>query len=85
MSKKPTITRKQYKEFKKMDHQTMESFIITVYNEGFLGGKMAAVNKIDPSRIAIAISKVKGIGEHKKDTIMKEIGKLFVEEQENLN
>jgi len=79
MAKKFGITREQYKNFKRMDHKQMETFMVNLYNEGFNDGKEAAATKrVKPSDIAVAITEVKGIGTKKAAEIMAAVNELFV-------
>lgn len=79
MAKNFRITREQYKNFKRMDHKQMETFMVNLYSEGFNDGKQAAETKrVKPSDIAVAITEVKGIGTKKAAEIMAAVNELFV-------
>ena len=39
MGKKATLTRKQYKSIKKMDHNDMETWVASIYESGYNDGR----------------------------------------------
>lgn len=66
------FTRDTYNRVKKFDRRDMQTFIETIYNEGYDNGA-ASVPGVDAEKIYEAISKIKGIGPKKlqeiKDTV----------------
>lgn len=80
MAKKIGITRKQYKDIKKKDHQQMNTFLIRFWQDGYNDG-LAAAKKVNvsPADIENAISGIKGMGETKVKAVMQRIYKLYEE------
>lgn len=56
------ITRKQYKEIKKMDRQQMEDFLAKVYVQGYEDGKEAAEMADFKIKLVQLLEKTKGVG-----------------------
>lgn len=80
MAKKVGITRQQYKDIKKKDHQQMNAFLIRFWQDGYNEGLAAAKKtNISPSDIENAISGIKGMGETKVKAVMQRIYKLYEE------
>ena len=80
MAKKVGITRQQYKDIKKKDHQQMNAFLIRFWQDGYNEGLAAAKKaNISPADIENAISRIKGMGETKVKAVMQRIYKLYEE------
>ena len=80
MAKKIGITRQQYKDIKKKDHQQMNAFLIRFWQDGYNDGLAAAKKtNISPADIENAISGIKGMGETKVKAVMQRIYKLYEE------
>ncbi len=80
MAKKVGITRQQYKDIKKKDHQQMNAFLIRFWQDGYNDGLAAAKKaNISPVDIENAISGIKGMGETKVKAVMQRIYKLYEE------
>lgn len=80
MAKKIGITRQQYKNIKKKDHQQMEDFLIRWWQDGYKDGLAAAKKaNVSPADIENAISGIKGMGETKVNAVMQRIYKLYEE------
>lgn len=80
MAKKVGITRQQYKDIKKKDHQQMNAFLIRFWQDGYNEGLAAAKKtNISPADIENAISGIKGMGETKVNAVMQRIYKLYEE------
>ena len=80
MAKKIGITRQQYKDIKKKDHQQMNAFLIRFWQDGYNDGLAAAKKvNISPAEIENAISGIKGMGETKVKAVMQRIYKLYEE------
>ncbi len=80
MAKKVGITRQQYKDIKKKDHQQMNAFLIRFWQDGYNDGLAAAKKvNISPADIENAISGIKGMGETKVKAVMQRIYKLYEE------
>lgn len=80
MAKKVGITRQQYKDIKKKDHQQMNAFLIRFWQDGYNEGLAAAKKtNISPADIENAISGIKGMGETKVKAVMQRIYKLYEE------
>jgi len=66
------FTRDTYNRIRKLDRRDMQTWIETIYNEGYDNG-VASVPGVDAEKIYEAVSKIKGIGPKKlqeiKDTI----------------
>lgn len=81
MAKKVEITRQQYKDIKRKDHQQMEAFLIRFWQDGYNDGLKAAKKaNIPPADIENAISGIKGMGETKVKAVMQRIYKLYEKE-----
>lgn len=81
MAKKIGITRQQYKDIKRKDHQQMEAFLIRFWQDGYNDGLKAAKKaNIPPADIENAISGIKGMGETKVKAVMQRIYKLYEKE-----
>lgn len=80
MAKKIGITRQQYKDIKKKDHQQMNAFLIRFWQDGYNDGLAAAKKtNVSPADIENAISGIKGMGETKVKAVMQRIYKLYEE------
>ena len=80
MAKKIGITRQQYKDIKKKDHQQMEAFLIRFWQDGYNDGvKTAKKANVSPADIEDAIRGIRGIGETKVNAVMQKIYKLYEE------
>lgn len=80
MAKKVGITRQQYKDIKKKDHQQMNAFLIRFWQDGYNEGLAAAKKtNISPADIENAISGIKGMGETKVKAVMRVIYRLYEE------
>lgn len=78
MNREYLITRKQYKEIKKMDRQQMESFLRNLLSKD-TGLEKAHIKKETISLMndfENAISITKGIGEKRKQEIFKNLEKI---------
>lgn len=73
---KSIINRNQYKQIKKFDRSQMESYLVSLYKEGFNDGR-ESVQGIDILKIKDIILQVKGIGEKRADEIVKSIEEAF--------
>lgn len=77
------LTRKEYKQIKKMDHNDMQKFIVNMYMEGYKTGLSSSAT-VTPEQIEKIITDTKGVGEIKKKAIMEKITMLFeTQEREN--
>ena len=56
------LTRKQYKEIKKMDRQQMENFLAKIYSQGYEDGKEAAEMADFKIKLVQLLEKTKGVG-----------------------
>lgn len=63
------ITRKQYKDIKKMDHITMDRFLQNLVSDYYEEGKKAAAG-LNEEETRAAVLTVKGIGAVKADAIV---------------
>lgn len=78
MAKKIGITRQQYKDIKRKDHQQMNDFLVKFWQDGYSEGLAAAKkSNVLPTDIEKAISGIKGIGETKIKVVMQAIYKLY--------
>lgn len=77
--KKVVLTRKQYKDIKRYDHNDMNVFMASMYASGYADGKNDAPNGPGIEEIRNAIASTKGIGESKLSAIMENIGRLYQE------
>ncbi len=68
----PVLNRKQYKQIKKYDHQQMNDWATSIYKSGYTDA-MQKFNKesISLEDVEIVISGISGIGEKRKQAIMK--------------
>ena len=62
--KKYELNRKQYQQIRKMDHNQMEQYISSVYEQGVSAGQQAS-GSFDVAVAIEAIGNIKGIGEVK--------------------
>lgn len=60
-----TINRNKYNEIKKMDHNTMEEYINSIFEMGM----KAAAQSFDTELCMESISQIKGIGQAKMEQI----------------
>ncbi len=80
MAKKVGITRQQYKDIKKKDHQQMNDFLIRFWQDGYNDGLAAAKKaNISLADFENAISGIKGMGETKVKAVMRVIYRLYEE------
>jgi len=80
MTKKAGITRQQYKDIKRKDHQQMNAFLIRFWQDGYNDGLEAAKKAgVSPADIENAIRGIRGIGEAKVKAVMQRIYKLYEE------
>lgn len=83
MAKQIGVTRQQYKDIKKKDHQQMNAFLIRFWQDGYNDGLAAAKKvNISPADIENAISGIKGMGETKVKAVMQRIYKLYEEAEQ---
>lgn len=80
MTKRAGITRQQYKDIKRKDHQQMNDFLIKFWQDGYSEG-LAAGKKISvsPADIEKAVSGIKGMGTVKVKAVMQAINSLYEE------
>lgn len=71
-NKRNTLTRKQYKSVKKMDHNDMDSFIANIYESGYNDGR-ESVPGIDFEEAKRVILEIRGIGEKKAEAIIEKL------------
>lgn len=64
------ITRKQYKEIKKMDKQQMEKFLTKVYVHGYEDGKEEAEMADFKIKLVQLLEKTKGVGPKTTEKIL---------------
>lgn len=81
--KEPNLNRKDYKEIKKYDRTEMETFITSIYSQGFEAGFKDGVAAGDNADFKIKLlqilNKTKGIGDKTKEKILntlKEVDKV---------
>lgn len=78
MIRKTGITRQQYKELKKKDHQQMNDFLLRFwqdgYREGLAAGKKSDVTLKDMEK---AIRSIKGMGETRVNAVMQQVYRLY--------
>ena len=67
---KAQLNRKLYKDIKKYDREEMESFLRTVYTEGFRDGAEAGDKTDFRIKLSEVLNKTKGIGATLYDRIM---------------
>ena len=84
MSGRSLMTRRDYKEAKKMDRQDFEKFCQTIYMKGYEAGKKS-VPVIGIDKVKEAISQTKGIGGKRLDAIMESIDAQFGGENDEVN
>ncbi|MCI8483489.1 MAG: hypothetical protein HFH41_04015 [Lachnospiraceae bacterium] len=83
MSKQIGITRQQYKDLKKKDHQQMNAFLLRFWQDGYKEGMTAAKKaSVSPAEIEKAISGIKGMGEARRKAVMQQVYKLYKEEKQ---
>ena len=75
------ITRQQYKDSKKKDHQQMEAFLIKFWQDGYKEGAAAKKGSVLPADIEGAIRGIKGMGETRVRAVMQCIYKLYQDEK----
>lgn len=76
-----TLTRSQYKEIKKMDHQQMQRWVENVIQRAYDKGRESAEGLGETEMKDVLLS-VKGIGEKKADAIILAMKRAVGEEQE---
>lgn len=64
------LNRKLYKDIKKMDRIQMETYVFSLYEQGYNDGR-ASVPGIDLSKVREIILSVKGIGDKRADEIIR--------------
>ena len=69
-----TINRKEYEQIKKYDRTQMDTFIQSVYKNGFEDGK-TSVPGIDIAEIKKVLLGIKGLGEKRVEAILLELEK----------
>lgn len=80
-SKKIGITRQQYKDLKRKDHQQMNVFLLKFWQDGYKEGFAAAKKEdVTPGDIENAIRSIKGMGETRVNAVMQKIYNLYQEE-----
>lgn len=63
--KRYELNRKQYQQIRKMDHNQMEQYMSSVYEQGVSAGRQQASGSFDVAVAIEAIGNIKGIGEVK--------------------
>lgn len=72
------ITRKQYKEIKKMDRQEMEAFLARIYHQGYQDG-VEDGNKADfKIQLVKVLENTKGVGPKTFDKIMETVKEMGI-------
>lgn len=72
------ITRKQYKEIKKMDRQEMETFLARIYHQRYQDG-IEDGNKADfKIQLVKVLENTKGVGPKTFDRIMKTVKEMGI-------
>lgn len=72
------ITRQQYKDIKKKDHQQMNEFLIRFWQDGYNDGlKAARKATISPEQIEKEIREIRGMGETRVNAVMQRIYNLY--------
>jgi ribulose bisphosphate carboxylase small subunit len=72
------ITRKQYKEIKKMDRQEMETFLAKIYHQGYQDG-IEDENRADfRIQLVKVLENTKGVGAKTFDRIMKTVKEMGI-------
>ncbi len=56
------ISRKQYKEIKKMDRQELETFLARIYHQGYQDGILENTKGVEPKTFDRIMKTVKEIG-----------------------
>lgn len=80
--KKIGITRQQYKDIKRKDHQQMNVFLLKFWQDGYKEGFAAAKKEnVSPGDIETAIRNIKGMGEKRLNAVMQKIYNLYQEER----
>lgn len=70
------FTRDTYNRVKKFDRRDMQTWIESIYNEGYNNGK-ASVPGVDVEKIYEAIAQVKGIGPKKLEEIKTAVNQVL--------
>lgn len=81
MWKKATLTRKQYKSVKKMDHNDMDSWVASIYESGYNDGRNS-VPRIDFEEAKEVLLSIKGIGEKKAAVIIESLDGILAKKVE---
>lgn len=81
MGKKATLTRKQYKSIKKMDHNDMETWVASIYESGYNDGRKS-VPGIDLEEAKEVLLNIKGIGEKKASVIIESLDGILTKKVE---
>lgn len=82
MWKKVTLTRKQYKSVKKMDHNDMDSWVASIYESGYNDGRNS-VPGIDFEEAKEVLLSIKGIGEKKAAVIIESLDGILAKKVES--
>ena len=82
MGKKATLTRKQYKSVKKMDHNDMDSWVASIYDSGSNDGRNS-VPGIDFEEAKEVLLSIKGIGEKKAAVIIESLDGILAKKVES--
>lgn len=78
MKQKNIINRQKFKDIKRFDHQQMEEFAKSLYEDGIKKGiSMAAGQTVNIEELEKEILKIKGIGQVKVQQIMETIRKAM--------
>lgn len=72
------ITRRQYKEIKKMDRQEMEAFLVKIYHQGFQDGAEAGDNADFKIKLVEVLENTKGIGPKLFDRVMETVKEMGI-------
>ena len=72
------ITRKQYKEIKKMDREQIENFLAKIYSQGYEDGKEAAEMADFKIKLVQLLEKTKGVGPKTFDRIMETVKEMGI-------
>lgn len=81
MGKKATLTRKQYKSIKKIDHNDMETWVASIYESGYNDGRNS-VPGIDFEEVKEVLLSIKGIGEKKAAVIIESLDGILAKKVE---
>lgn len=82
MGKKATLTRKQYKSVKKMDHNEMDSWVASIYESGYNDGRNS-VPGIGFEEAKEVLLSIKGIGEKKAAVIIESLDGILAKKVES--